>query len=98
MNGLVTAKELAAYLAVDVAFVYEHADELRARRLGTGPKARLRFSIPDVDAALMSPCSEGRKSEPEPRSTSCKLSTPTNLCPSGAPLLPIRRNRTERAA
>lgn len=98
MTPLVDAQTLAAYLGVNVGYVYEHADELRARRLGTGPKARLRFSIPDVDAALMSPCSEGRKSEPEPRSTSRKRSTPTNLCPSGAPLLPIRRNRAERAA
>jgi hypothetical protein len=47
--ALVDAQALAVVLGVSRDFVYEHADELGALRLGNGPKARLRF---DVDAAL----------------------------------------------
>lgn len=50
--ALVDVKTVAAYLGVSVDYVYGHAAELRARRLGTGPKARLRFSLADVDDAL----------------------------------------------
>ena len=42
-SGLVDAAGLARVLAVSRAFVYEHADELGAIRLGDGAKARLRF-------------------------------------------------------
>lgn len=35
--------ELAARLSVDRSWVYEHASELGALRLGDGPRARLRF-------------------------------------------------------
>jgi hypothetical protein len=49
---LVDARSLAAYLGVGVSWVYEHADELGARRLGSGPKARLRFSLEEVDERL----------------------------------------------
>src|SRR5690242_13253040 len=49
---LLTPAEVAGYLAVDRSYVYEHADELGARRLGTGPKARLRFALEDVDRAI----------------------------------------------
>jgi hypothetical protein len=59
--GLVDAKGVAAYLGVNVSFVYEHADELGARRLGSGPKARLRFDLADARKWLDS-CSSGRKS------------------------------------
>jgi len=61
--GLVDAQGLADYLGVTRAYVYEHAPELGARRLGSGPRARLRFSLADVDAALSS-CSMSRGSEP----------------------------------
>ena len=91
MTPLVDAQTLAAYLGVSVGYVYEHADLLQARRLGTGPKARLRFSIPDVDAALTNDCSDSRRShatKPHQRTQ----------CPQPGALVPIRRKRTERAA
>jgi hypothetical protein len=54
---LLTATELARRLGVKRPWVYEHAVELGARRLGGGPKARLRF---DLEAALASElCSRG---------------------------------------
>lgn len=40
---LIDASALAVELGVSRAFVYEHAAELGAMRLGSGPKARLRF-------------------------------------------------------
>jgi hypothetical protein len=57
---LLTPAELAAYLAVDRAFVYEHAAELGAMRLGTGPKARLRFDPEEVRLRIS--CTSGRES------------------------------------
>jgi hypothetical protein len=54
-RGLVDAQAVADYLAVDRGWVYAHAGELGARRLGEGPKARLRFSLDEVDA-LLTPC------------------------------------------
>jgi hypothetical protein len=59
---LVDAAGVAAYLNVDRSFVYEHADELGARRLGSGPRARLRFSLEEVDSRLTT-CSTGRESK-----------------------------------
>jgi hypothetical protein len=54
---------------VTPGFVYAHAGELGAHRLGDGPRARLRFDLADVDAWL-SACSARRGSaaaEPAPR-------------------------------
>jgi hypothetical protein len=48
-----TAHAVARHLCVDVSYVYEHAAELGARRLGHGPKARLRFRLDLVDQALL---------------------------------------------
>jgi hypothetical protein len=50
------------YLSVDRSWVYEHAADLGARRLGAGPRARLRFSLAEVDRALTS-CYGSRESE-----------------------------------
>ena len=51
-SRLVTAREVAEHMSVDESYVYEHAVELGARRLGAGPKARLRFTLVEVDARL----------------------------------------------
>jgi hypothetical protein len=50
--GLVDAAGLAGALGVDRAWVYEHADQLGAIRLGTGPKPRLRFDVGRAVAAF----------------------------------------------
>ncbi len=60
-ENLVTAAEVAAYLAVERGWVYENAELLGARRLGAGPRARLRFSLAEVDGRLS--CSASRGSE-----------------------------------
>ena len=50
--SLVDAAQLAAELGVSRDWVYEHAGELGALRLGNGPKARLRFDPVAARAAL----------------------------------------------
>jgi len=56
---LVTAAELAAELGVARGFVYEHRDELGAIRLGTGPKAPLRFDVESAKRAMSCTTGEG---------------------------------------
>lgn len=62
-SSLVDAATLAAELGTSPRFVYEHADELGAMRLGSGPKARLRFDLEAARAALA--CSAGKRSQAE---------------------------------
>lgn len=62
-RGLATAADVAEQLGVHKSWVYAHADELGAIRLGEGEKARLRFD-PErvaraVDATLSEP--DGRR-------------------------------------
>jgi hypothetical protein len=85
----VTADVVAEHLSVDRDFVYEHADELGARRLGAGPKARLRFRLDLVDEALSV---AGRESgEPPARMAApSRRRRPTTSVGTGVPLLPIR--------
>jgi hypothetical protein len=49
---LVDARELAEQLGVHPSFVYSHAKELGAMRLGTGRKSRIRFDIDRAREAL----------------------------------------------
>jgi hypothetical protein len=50
--GLVDARELAHGLGVSLDYVYAHATELGAMRLGSGPKARIRFDRDRARQAL----------------------------------------------
>jgi hypothetical protein len=86
---LVTAAELAAWLQVEPSYVYEHADELGAMRLGTGPKARLRFDLEEVRQRIS--CEGGRESV-EPEAASNAVSRRRRGRPTGTnvALLPIR--------
>src|ERR1019366_5828947 len=43
--SLVSAAEVARELNAGRQWVYEHAEQLGARRLGDGPRARLRFDL-----------------------------------------------------
>jgi hypothetical protein len=78
---LLTPSEVAERFAVSRTWVYEHATELRAIRLGDGPKARLRFDANTVAEVL------GRKADrgPEPaereRRASGKASRSSQLLP-----------------
>ncbi len=44
-EGLVDASTAARLLGVSTGWVYAHADELGAVKLGSGPKPRLRFDL-----------------------------------------------------
>ena len=90
-RSLVDAAVVATYLGVERGWVYHHASELGARRLGSGPKARLRFSLEEIERRLTS-CPQGRRPEqgshpvvePAPhRRNRPRLGT-------AVPLLPIR--------
>lgn len=50
--ALVDARELASELGVSTDYVYSHAVELGAMRLGSGPKARIRFDLDRARKAL----------------------------------------------
>jgi hypothetical protein len=50
--ALVDARQLARDLGVSLDYVYAHAAELGAMRLGSGPKARIRFDLDRARQAL----------------------------------------------
>lgn len=75
---LVDATEIARRFGVSRDFVYDHADDLGAVRLGNGPKARLRFDPAKVGRALRKPT---EKPAPQPRRRRTRRSSS---------LLPIR--------
>lgn len=87
---LLTAAEVAQRFAVDRGWVYEHADDLGAIRLGDGPRARLRFGAERVAEALTArqAGSASDAPEPAPRRASRRRARPPG--PGGAPLLPVR--------
>lgn len=47
-DPLVDAEACAAFLNVEREWVYEHAVELGGKRLGGGPRGRLRFDLDEV--------------------------------------------------
>jgi hypothetical protein len=84
VDGLLTAREVAARFNVDRGWVYAHAEELGVIRLGDGPRPRLRFD-PAVVAqrVLMRPAPAAVPQHPNhPRAR--------------APLLPIKPSRERR--
>ncbi len=52
-EDLLTVAEVATRLRVNSSWVYAHQAELGAIKLGTGPKARLRFDPHVVEAQLL---------------------------------------------
>jgi len=60
---LVTAAEVARWCGVERSWVYAHAEQLGARKIGTGERPRLRFDLDEVReriAALNGPQPGGR--------------------------------------
>lgn len=84
---LVDAIELARRLGIERSWVYSHAIELGAVKLGTGKKPRLRFD-PEIAARVLQKVGEGPAVDPPTR-----LGERANRPQSEkglAPLLPIR--------
>jgi hypothetical protein len=84
-GALVSAAEAARRLGVSRDFLYRHADDLGAVRLGTGPKARLRFDLDTV--------AERIDREPAPEPKRAKRSGRRTRRDGTAPLLPVRGDR-----
>lgn len=89
-TGLVDAATLAKRLGVSRSWVYEHAVELGAKRLGGGAKPRLRFDV--AEAERLASCVAGRESAGEatalvkPRTARRRAS----VAGTTVPLLPVR--------
>lgn len=93
MSALVDPKTLADQLGTKVGYVYAHADELGAIRLGKGPKARLRFD-PERALERLNVCTTGRRSEhPEPAQPSRSRARRSPASGTRVELLPIRGSR-----
>jgi hypothetical protein len=85
----VSAEAVAAHLGVERDYVYAHAGELGVRRLGEGPRSRLRFRLDLVDEAL---CPTGREST-KPKNGVAKRKRRRRRASemgTGVPLLPVR--------
>lgn len=65
-RALVDARALADELGVDRDWVYAHSEELGVIRLGTGPKAPLRFDVQRARDALTAMNTDGSQTAPEP--------------------------------
>ncbi|HXS34328.1 MAG TPA: helix-turn-helix domain-containing protein [Solirubrobacterales bacterium] len=57
---LITAEEVARWWGISRRWVYDHADELGAHRLGGGRRPRLRFDPDEVAERLGEPGARGR--------------------------------------
>jgi hypothetical protein len=88
---LLTAAEVARRYRVDRSWVYSHATELGALRLGDGRKPRLRFDPQRVRQALdaRSP-SEGSRTGEVPARAGVRAVDVSRLVPEPADVLPQR--------
>jgi hypothetical protein len=78
--ALLTAADVAKRYGLSRGWVYKHARELGGQRMGTGPKARLRFLASDVERCV----SELQGSQGDtPRSGSRVVQQPVELLPIG---------------
>jgi DNA-binding FadR family transcriptional regulator len=86
---LVDAATLAREFGVSRKFVYSHADELGAVRLGKGRRPRVRFA-PERAAEVLSARSVSKASpaQPAPRRRRSR-GAPAGYTRAGSPLLPI---------
>ncbi len=89
---LLDAAQLARHLGVTRTWVYEHAHQLGAIRLGTGTKARLRFDLDTATTAIKHlherPPGSTDNGEAPRRGRPRRRPQPT------APLLPIHQPRS----
>lgn len=103
---LLTAAEVSEWWRVERRWVYEHADQLGARRLGNGSRPRLRFDPDEVAESLGVPAPRGdvrrlRPIDANPQSDSLSEHSRATVVaqedkrPGGAATPPARRRRTE---
>lgn len=58
----ITAEEVSRWWGISRRWVYDHAEELGARRMGSGRRPRLRFDPEEVAERLGPPAHRGRRS------------------------------------
>ena len=87
-HGLIDAAEVARRLGVSRGTIYEKAGELGAVRLGSGPRARLRFD-PELVAERLGPSTSRPKAPRQPaRSpTHHRATAPGSLLPVRGPIV-----------
>lgn len=85
---LVDAAELARRFGIERSWVYSHAIELGAVKLGSGPKPRLRFD-PQIAARVLRKAGEQTAADPPARSGK-RADRPSAGAGSEVRLLPIR--------
>jgi hypothetical protein len=86
-STLLTVKELAHHLQLNPSWVYEHADQLGAKRTGNGPKARIRFDPHTATQALKQ---HQREIPPAPAARTHRAPQRPTPYPTDAPLLQAR--------
>lgn len=88
---LIDAAEVARRFRLSRDYVYDHADDLGAIRVGNGPRPRLRFD-PAVVAKRLTPCSDSKGSQATEPRTGQPKTRPRRRRSTGAEsqLLPIR--------
>ncbi len=91
---LIGAAELARRLGVDRSWVYSHAIELGAVKLGDGPRARLRFD-PEVAERALRKLGDGSAADPPARSGE-RAARPRWTRRPEVRLLPVERPDGER--
>jgi len=80
---LLSAAEVSEALGVERSWVYEHAIELGALRIGDGPRPRLRFDLNTVQERL------ARLSAPHAAPSAPDTGRSMPIAPDSVPLLPI---------
>lgn len=90
VRGLVDANEVARRFDVSAQWVRDHATDLSAVRLGSGPKGRLRFDPVKVEAALTARSDGKRSRSPDRPRARHKSDVRPDETAGGCPLLPIR--------
>ncbi|MBW8060207.1 MAG: hypothetical protein FVQ78_07725 [Solirubrobacterales bacterium] len=86
---LVDAAELARRFGIERSWVYSHAIQLGAVKLGAGAKPRLRFD-PQIAEKVLRKAGGDSTADPPARSGE-RAGQPQGVGGSGVPLLPIRR-------
>ena len=84
---LLSAAEVSQWWGVERSWVYEHAGELGAIRLGKGRRPRLRFD-PDLVAERIAALAEERRPAPRGRGRGSRRSR--RISADAADLLPLR--------
>ncbi len=90
-TALVDASAVAEALGVSRDTVYARASELGARRIGDGPRARLRFDLEQARAAWTS-CEPSERSQPaaSPAAKRDRRPRRRRTAGTGVDLLPVR--------